>query len=265
MEKVLPSLSVFFPCYNDAGTIGSLVAAADVVAQRLSDDYEIIVINDGSSDHSADILGRLQGLYGRLRVVHHPQNRGYGGALRSGFAAAEKEFIFYTDGDAQYDVFELEGLARVMNHHIDVVNGYKLTRHDPLHRVLIGWLYLQIMRLLFNFHVRDVDCDFRLIRKKALEGINLTHNSGVICLELVKKLEMAGAVFVDYPVNHYFRSYGTSQFFNFPRLWRTAMGVMRLWLGFRLHPDKHRPRVNLRRPALPTNPTVAHDPNQREG
>src|SRR5687767_1153580 len=209
----MPGLTVFFPCYNDAGTIGSLVAAADTVAAEYTNDYEIIVVDDGSTDSSRDLLTQLQGKYERLRLVFHEQNRGYGGALRSGFAHATKDLVFYTDGDGQYDVFELRRLLPILQDGVDVVNGYKIARHDPLHRVVIGTVYLRLMRLLFNFHVRDVDCDFRLVRRAVFDVVTLEHSSGVICLELVKKLELAGFRFAEYPVHHYHRTYGRSQFF----------------------------------------------------
>src|SRR5687767_14531861 len=225
----MPGLTVFFPCYNDAGTIGSLVAAADTVAAEYTNDYEIIVVDDGSTDSSRDLLTQLQGKYERLRLVFHEQNRGYGGALRSGFAHATKDLVFYTDGDGQYDVFELRRLLPILQDGVDVVNGYKIARHDPLHRVVIGTVYLRLMRLLFNFHVRDVDCDFRLARRSVFDVVTLEHSSGVICLELVKKLELAGFRFAEYPVHHYHRTYGRSQFFRVGRLARVAINIGRLW------------------------------------
>jgi len=225
----MPSLSVFFPCYNDAGTIGSLVAQADAVAQEFTDDYEIIVVDDGSRDSSRELLVSLQARYPRLKLVFHEANRGYGGALQSGFRAASKDYVFYTDGDGQYDVFELRRFLPIMQEGVDVVNGYKIARSDPLHRILIGVTYMRLMRLLFNFHVRDVDCDFRLIRREAVQSIHLEHTSGVICLELVKKLELAGYRFVEFPVHHYHRTYGRSQFFNFRRLFVTGVNIFRLW------------------------------------
>lgn len=224
-----PGLSIFFPCYNDAGTIGSLVAAADVVAKEFTEDYEIIVVDDGSQDSSRELLQRLQQVYPRLVVVFHEQNRGYGAALRTGFTRAQKDLVFYTDGDGQYDVFELRKLLPIMQEGIDVVNGYKISRNDPVHRKVVGIIYLRLTRLLFNFQIRDVDCDFRLIRRQVFNYINLRHNSGVVCLELVKKFELAGYRFVDFPVHHYHRLYGRSQFFNFRRLLRAGLGVARLW------------------------------------
>jgi glycosyltransferase involved in cell wall biosynthesis len=225
----VPSLTIFFPCYNDAGTIGSLVAAADIVAAEFTPDYEIIVVDDASTDSSRALLVELPTKFPQLRVVFHGRNRGYGGALRSGFAHATKELVFYTDGDGQYDVFELRRFLPIMQDGIDVVNGYKIARNDPLHRVIIGILYLRLMRLLFNFHSRDVDCDFRLLRRSVFETITLEHDSGVICLELVKKLELAGFRFAEYPVHHYHRTYGRSQFFRIGRLVRVAVNMTRLW------------------------------------
>lgn len=224
-----PSLSIVFPCYNDAGTIASMVSAADEVAREAASDHEIIVVDDGSTDHSRDILRSLARHYDRLRPIFHERNTGYGGALRSGFAAATKDYVFYTDGDAQYDVFELRKLLPVLQDGVDVVNGYKIKRSDPWYRVVMGSTYGELMRLLFRFGVRDVDCDFRLMRRSALQSIDLKYDSGVICLELVKKLELAGYRFVDFPVHHYYRTYGRSQFFNVRRLARTAVGVLQLW------------------------------------
>ena len=228
MSASKPSLTVFFPCYNDAGTIGSLVAAADTVASEFTDDYEIIVVDDASRDSSRELLAGLQPRFPRLRLVLHEKNRGYGGALRSGFAAATKDLVFYTDGDGQYDVLELRKLLPIVQDGIDVVNGYKIARSDPAHRVVIGVVYLRLMRLLFNFHVRDVDCDFRVIRRTVFDTITPHHDTGVICLELVKKIELAGFRFVDFPVHHYHRLHGRSQFFRVGRLVRTGVNILRL-------------------------------------
>lgn len=206
-----------------------MVSGADEVARELTDDYEIIVVDDHSEDTSREILRGLARHYDRLRVTHHDRNRGYGAALRSGFGAATKDLVFYTDGDAQYDVFELRKLFPVVQEGVDVVNGYKIKRSDPWYRVIIGNVYCELMRIMFRFGVRDVDCDFRLIRRSALDAIELEHSSGVICLELVKKLELAGFRFVDFPVHHYYRTHGRSQFFNIPRLIRTGFGILGLW------------------------------------
>lgn len=230
MAKPLTSLSIFFPCYNDGGTIGSLVLTALETAEKVTDDYEVIVVDDGSSDMSRTVLKELAELYPQhLRLVFHEQNRGYGGALRSGFSNAQKDWVFYTDGDAQYDPRELLLLVEKVGPNVDVVQGYKIKRHDPVHRIVIGKMYHWAKKLLFNLKIRDVDCDFRLIRKSALEKISLTQDSGVICLELVRKLQASGARFEEVGVSHFFRVYGKSQFFNFRRIAAVGVGVMKLW------------------------------------
>ena len=225
-----PSLSVFFPAYNDAGTIASLVIRAMKVAGTLTSDFEVIVVNDGSSDETPKILDELARLYpDHVRIVHHPQNRGYGGALRTGFATASKEFVFYTDGDYQYDPAEMSLLWAKMSDGVDWVNGWKISRSDPIHRIIIGRVYHHVVKLLFGLKVRDVDCDFRLMRRRIFDVVRLEKNSGVICLEMMKKFQDAGFRVAEQPVHHYHRSYGKSQFFNFRRIFRTALDVLKLW------------------------------------
>lgn len=223
------SITAFFPAYNDGGTIPSMVLTALMTLRKLTDDYEIIVVNDGSTDYTAEVLEELASRYPELRVIHHPQNRGYGAALRTGFAAATKEWVFYTDGDAQYDPRELSRLVEALEEGVDVVNGYKIVRHDPISRRIIGRLYHHFVRLTFGFKLRDVDCDFRLIRRSLFDRIPLESNTGTICLEMVKKFQDAGCVFVEVPVHHYHRQYGVSQFFNWRRLLRTAQHLAVLW------------------------------------
>ena len=223
----MPGLSVFFPAYNDGGTIASLVITSINVAATLTDDFEVIVINDCSEDDTAKILDELARIYpDRVRIVHHETNRGYGGALRTGFATATKDFVFYTDGDAQYDPAEVTLLWEKMAADVDWVNGWKISRSDPLHRIIIGRIYHHIVKLLFGLKVRDVDCDFRLMRRSIFETVHLEKNSGVICLEIMKKITDGGFRIVEVPVHHYHRAHGRSQFFNFRRLARTADGAI---------------------------------------
>lgn len=224
-----PGLSVFFPAYNDSGTIASLVIAARQAARSLTPDYEIIIVNDGSADRTAEIADELARTYPDVRVVHHPRNRGYGGALQSGFAAATRELVFYTDGDAQYDPAEMTVLWEALRDDVDLVNGYKISRSDPLHRIVIGRIYHHTVKLLFGLRVRDVDCDFRLMRRSIFDTVQLEKTSGVICLEMMKKIQDAGFRIAEMPVHHYHRAYGRSQFFNFRRLFKTAVDVMKLW------------------------------------
>src|SRR5438128_8693751 len=222
-------LSVFFPAYNDSGTIASMVIRTVKAASELTPDFEIIVVDDGSGDGTADVADELARTYPQVRAVHHPTNRHYGAALRTGFRSATKDLIFYTDGDAQYDPAELSVLWAKMTPDTDLVNGYKISRSDPLHRVIIGRVYHHIVSVLFGLTVRDVDCDFRLLRRSIFDRIDLEKTSGVICLEMMKKIHDAGFRIVEVPVHHYHRAFGKSQFFNFRRIFKTGIDVMGLW------------------------------------
>lgn len=237
------SISAFFPCYNDGGTIASMVALTDLTLKSLTDDYEILVVDDGSSDHSRAILRELEKKYDRLKVTYHEKNRGYGGALKAGFSSATKELLFYTDGDFQYDVSEITKLLPEMKEGIDIVNGYKAGRSDRLYRKIIGRTYHWIMKLMFSFKIRDVDCDFRLIRRSVFDKIQLEYDSGVICVEMVKKMQDAGFQFAEVPVNHYFRTYGRSQFFNVKRIFNTGRDLLKLWWKLVIKKEGSRPHV----------------------
>lgn len=165
-----------------------------------------------------------------MRVITHPENLGYGQALRSGFAAATKDLVFYTDGDGQYDVRELVNLLAQLRVTVGLVNGYKLERNDPWHRICIGKVYNAFARVLFGIRLRDVDCDFRLIRRSLLDEIQLSSTSGTICVELVRKLELTECGVVEVGVHHYPRLHGRSQFFRVKSLAVTFAQLTQLWL-----------------------------------
>jgi glycosyltransferase involved in cell wall biosynthesis len=230
------SISVFFPAYNDGGTIASMVISAVLTLRELSDDFEVIVVNDGSQDYTPQLLDELARLYDEVRIIHHQKNRGYGGALRTGFASATKELVFYTDGDAQYDARELRVLYPALVEGVDMVNGYKISRSDPWYRMVIGRIYHWTVKLAFGLQVRDVDCDFRLMRRSIFDCVQLQSDSGVICVEMVKKIQDAGFVIAEAPVHHFHRAYGRSQFFNFTRIFQVGRDLLKLWLELVLRP-----------------------------
>lgn len=225
-----PAISVFFPCYNDAGTIGVMVTRALKVLREISDDYEVYVFDDGSADDSREILAELKRVYpDEFWYETHEKPYGYGGQIRAAIRAARKEWFFYTDGDAQYDVSELTLLAEKIADDVDVVNGYKIKRQDPLHRIVIGYVYQYFIKFIFGLQIRDVDCDFRLMRRKIFDVVELESSSGTITFEMVKKIQDAGYRFVEVPVHHFYRQYGTSQFFNFSRVARTLAAIGGWW------------------------------------
>ncbi len=241
MNEAIPaapvSISVFFPAYNDAPSLPWLIEKTFAVLSGTAADFEVIVVNDGSQDRTGEVLLELQERFGpSLRIITHEKNRGYGGALRSGFAAVSKELVFYTDGDGQYDVGELPKLLAQMAPDVGLVNGYKLERHDPWHRILIGSVYNRVARFLFRIRLRDIDCDFRLIRRRLLDEIRLNSTSGTICVELVRKLELSHCRVVEVPVRHYPRLHGRSQFFRVRSLMTTFSQLCRLYVRLVIGP-----------------------------
>jgi len=230
--KKLSSLSIFFPCYNDENTIAGLVDDAYTIGKKITRSLEVIVIDDGSTDLSKKILKKSQKKHPNLKLVFHKKNRGYGGALRSGFSAATKKFIFYTDGDGQYSLKDLPKLVKSVKPKLDVINGKKIYREDRFIRKIVGELYYLWIKLLFQTPIREIDTDYRLIRKEKLKKITLSKNSGAICVELISKLKKAGANFTEVSVNHYDRKFGKSQFFTFSRIIQTLVDDIKLFFEF---------------------------------
>lgn len=223
------SISAMFPCYNDAATIGGLVDDVHAALAPLVDEFEVIVVNDGSSDGSRAVLDTLAETRPWLRPIHHEANRGYGGALITGFTAARFDWIFYTDGDAQYDAKEAALLVPLATDDVDIVQGYKIGRGDSWYRKVIGRWYHHTVKLLFRLPVRDTDCDFRLFRRRLVVERPLTSSSGVICVEMMRSFHERGARFVETPVHHFERPHGRSQFFRVPAIARSARQLLSLW------------------------------------
>jgi glycosyltransferase involved in cell wall biosynthesis len=229
MTPFPPAVSAMFPCYNDAQTIGGLVDDVHAALEPLTAELEVIVVNDGSSDASREVLDAMKAERPWLRVIHHERNRGYGGALISGFTAAKNEWIFYTDGDAQYDAKEAATLVPLATEDVDVVQGWKIARGDTMVRRVIGRTYHHVVKLLFRLPVRDTDCDFRMFRRRLVVERPLTSSSGVICVEMMRTFDDAGARFVETPVHHYPRPWGRSEFFRVPAIMRSARQLLALW------------------------------------
>lgn len=229
--RLNPSISVFFPCYNDSHSIGQLVTDAFATLKKITNRFEVIVIDDGSTDNSGNVLKNLSKEYKQLKVIYHRRNKGYGGSLQTGFRTAKYEWIFYTDGDGQYDVKKLPLLTQLALDSVDFINGIKISRKDPTYRIIAGSLYSFFIRWFFWTPIHDIDCDFRLIKKKILKNITLQSTSGSICVELVKKAQRAGARFQEVGVPHFERRWGDSQFFQPRRIFHTFFELFILWVN----------------------------------
>jgi glycosyltransferase involved in cell wall biosynthesis len=222
-------VSAFFPCYNDERAILTMVRDIRRALLSAVDDFEIIVVDDGSKDGSVAALTELMATVPELRLICHEQNRGYGAALLSGFAAATKDWSFYTDGDAQYDASEVTRCIDAIRPNVDVAQGFKIGRGDPWYRKVIGRVYHHVVRLAFRLRVRDTDCDFRLIRTSVVRRVELTSTSGVICVEMMRRFDEVGARFVEVGVSHHTRPHGRSQFFRIGHIARAARQLAALW------------------------------------
>ncbi|MBN1295914.1 glycosyltransferase family 2 protein [bacterium] len=240
------SLSVFFPAHNEIESLPGIVKAAGDICRELVGDFEIIIVDDGSTDGTSELADRLESSEPGVRVVHHGMNRGYGGALRSGFLSAKKDLIFYTDADAQFDMAELRDVLPMIET-ADVVTCYRTGRCDPWHRSLNTWLFEKTVSLVFGLKIRDPDCAYKIYRREVIEQMELTSDGAMIDVEMLLQAQRAGYRIVQRGVRHYPRKSGMPSGANIRVILKAFREMIRLWrrLGSRL---THRPR-----PAAPHN------------
>ena len=190
MEK-LKSLSAFFPAYNEEANVEGLVQNFKAILPRVAEDYEIIIVNDGSKDRTREIADRLATDDPKVRAVHHEKNQGYGAAVRSGIKACRKEYVFFTDGDGQFDVSQLSNLIPLLPGYEGVI-GFRLNRQDPWTRKLNAWAWNRLVRLLLGLKVKDIDCAFKLFHRKVFEGMELESSGAMISTEMLVKIKDKG-------------------------------------------------------------------------
>ncbi|MDQ6768078.1 MAG: glycosyltransferase family 2 protein [Candidatus Eremiobacteraeota bacterium] len=224
------SLSVFFPAYNEQDIVAKTVENASRAAARFADDYEIIVVDDGSADKTAAVVEDIARRDPHVRLVQHGVNRGYGAALRSGFSNASKDYVFFSDADGQFDLQELSGLLTLLNR-APVVLGYRIRRSDPLYRLFIAKVYNIVVRLVFGLRVRDIDCAFKLFRRDVLQEVVLESDGAFISSELLIKLKRRNVPMVERGVHHYPRTTGSSKGATPTVILKTIRDVVRLRLG----------------------------------
>ena len=198
-----PSISLVLPAYNEAENIEPMVAEAMPALEAVSDDFEIIVVDDGSADDTAAVTRRVMEGNPHVRLIEHPVNRGFGAAVFSGFTNAEKDWIFYTDADRQFVLSELENFVPLMDQ-ADLIAGYRAPRRDPFLRVFYGKGWSMLCALVFGYTVRDVDCGFKLFRREIIEELAPTIRSrgATFSIEWLVRAKRAGYRFVELPVTH---------------------------------------------------------------
>ena len=201
------SISVFFPCYNEQDNVARTTKQALDVLNRLGVDFEAIIVNDGSADNTGRIADELADQHARVRVIHHPTNLGYGAALRSGFAAASKDLVFYTDGDGQFDINEMPDLLPLV-HQYDIVSCYRSKRHDNLIRKINAWCWNRLVCLLFGMRIRDIDCAFKLYKREIFDHLTLISSGALIDTEILARAARRGYTITQRPVSHYPRTAG---------------------------------------------------------
>lgn len=223
------NISAMFPCYNDRETITKLIDKVEEKLKKYTQNYEIIVVDDFSTDGAREILLEKAKENPKLKVILHEKNMGYGATIVDGLKNAKYDYFFYTDGDGQYDPGEIEKLIKLLDEDTDLVNGYKITRNDPFYRIIIGKMYNTFMKFFFGIKLKDIDCDFRIIRKDIFKDETFFSKSGTICVEMIKKIELKNGKVKQVGVNHYEIEFGSSQFFNFKRLFFVFLYIIVLW------------------------------------
>jgi glycosyltransferase involved in cell wall biosynthesis len=200
-------LSIVLPAFNEEANIAAAIDRATAIASRHCAEHEILVVDDGSTDRTAAIVRELAATDSRIRLIQHPHNQGYGGALKSGFLAATLDLVFFTDADNQFDLAEIAEFLDLIDR-VDVVAGYRIKRCDPLSRRLMAKAWNYLVRALFYVPVRDIDCAFKLFRREVFDGLELESVGAMVNTELMVKLGRSGYRVVEIGVTHYPRTAG---------------------------------------------------------
>jgi len=204
----VPSLSLFFPAYNEEANIENMILEAQKVLPQVADKWEIIPVNDGSKDRTREIIDALAKKDTHIHPVHHEVNQGYGGAVISGYNDSKYDLVFFTDGDLQFDLWEIRLLLDKLDEG-DLILGYRMNRQDPWPRKVNAFLWGSLVKFLFGFKVRDVDCAFKMMKRKVVDKVPLTAGGAMVSTELLARAHKAGFTFAEVGVTHYPRKAGT--------------------------------------------------------
>ncbi|NQU99368.1 MAG: glycosyltransferase family 2 protein [Parcubacteria group bacterium] len=208
-NSIIKRVSFFCPAFNEEENLEQVIESVLPVLKEVSDDFEIIIIDNGSEDRTPQIADELARRIPEVRVIHHETNRQYGGALKSGFKNARNEVVVYMDSDNQYDFNDFKKMVPHLATH-EVVIGYRKERHDSMYRLFQSKIFNTIIKLLFGVRVRDINCSFRAYKKTVLDNIDIYSNSGFIDAEMLIKAKNKGYSIFEVAVMHFFRKAGKS-------------------------------------------------------
>ncbi len=225
----LKELSVFFPAYNEENNIEHTVLTAIETCKKIAQKYEIIVVNDGSKDKTGEICDKLASQFPEVKIITHNPNRGYGGALKSGFYAARYEYIAFTDSDGQFDFSQIEHFIPFFDEY-KVIIGYRKKRVEGFLRALNAKAWGSLVNLLFGMRVKDVDCAFKVFKKEVIDAIPVLEAEGaLISTELLVKIKKAGYAIKQIPVDHLPRKGGRPTGANIKVIIRAFHELFKLW------------------------------------
>jgi len=239
IQQANMSISVFFPCYNEEKNVAKTTKQALKVLEKLNTDFEVIIVDDGSYDATGRIADEIAAKDGRVKVVHHKTNLGYGAALQSGFKTATKKLVFYTDGDGQFDIDEMPPLLALMKD-FDIVSCYRLNRQDNLIRRINGWCWTKLTCLLFGMKIRDVDCAFKLYKREIFDHIKISSTGALIDTEILARAIRKGYTITQKAVHHYPRTAGIQTGANLKVILRAFSELFKLHRQIRSeYPDRN--------------------------
>lgn len=202
------SISFFSPVYNEEENVGELIEEANKVLSELSNDYEVIIVNDGSSDNTEHIIDSYV-KEGKAIHIKHNINLGYGSALISGFNNAKKDIVFFTDGDLQFNISDLSNYINLLDKY-DGVIGYRVNRKDNFIRRANAFVWKTFIDLVYGLNIKDPNCAFKIFRRNAIKDIGLKSSGATINAELLLKLKDKGCNLVEVPVEHFYRVNGVA-------------------------------------------------------
>ncbi len=229
LKNKLTSLSIILPCYNEEENVKEVTKAAMAAASKHAKDFEILIIDDGSQDKTAEIAKKLEGKHKQVKLISQ-ENQGYGGALKTGFKNAKKDWLFFTDADLQFDLQELEKFVPYKDE-FDFIFGYRIKRADKPHRLLIAKMLKVWNKIFLGFPlwVKDIDCAFKLMKRQSFESIGQIYSSGaMINTEFILKIIKKGYKIKQIGVNHYPRKAGESTGSNFGVIWKAVKDTFKL-------------------------------------